>query len=82
MPNEPVTPQPRSFGKKADDYLANLYQSFGATTTAQKLTVLRTTLGGDYHFYAMGGEINDDVRLACLEYELLGRERLIELILA
>jgi hypothetical protein len=82
MPIEPVNPQPRSFGEKADAFLTELYHSVGATNTTQKLNVLRLKLGGDYHFYAMGGEINDEVKVACLEYELLGREGLIELVLA
>lgn len=70
------------YSEKADAFLNELYGSFGATATRQKLNTLRLKLGGDYHFYAMGAEVNDEMRLGCLEYEILAANQLIELILA
>jgi hypothetical protein len=67
------------FNEKADAYLDELYDSFGATTDYHKLTVLRTKLGGEYNFYCGAGEVAESVKVACLEYEILGNLGLIEL---
>jgi hypothetical protein len=67
----------KSFGEKADKFLAELYHSCGAVSTAQKINVLNLKLGGEYNFYARGGEVTDDIKLACLEYELLQQEKQI-----
>ncbi len=70
----------KRFGEKGDAFLSALYDSVGATTVSHKLTILRMKLGGNYHFYSMGtvGEVADEVKLACMEHELLEIERLIE----
>lgn len=68
------------YNKQADAFLTKLYDSVGAKTPAQKFETLRLKLGGgEYHFHAMGNHVNDEMRAAALEYEILSQERLIEL---
>ena len=43
---------------------------------------LRLQLGGMPNFYAMGGAINEEMKLACLEYEYLQQVGKIDLVLA
>ena len=75
----------KTFGPKGDAYLANFYNSIGAKTTQQKLNVLSIRLGEDItqsHYYALGGNLTDEMKLGCLEYEFLEQAGQIELVLA
>ena len=69
------------YNQMADAALNNLYESVGADSIAQKITVLDLKLGGSHEFYAFGGETSEEIRLGCLEYEFLNQEGLIELTL-
>ncbi len=70
--------QSKSFGPDGDIALAMLYKSVGAQDTQQKLNILQIKLGGTPNFYAMGGGITDEMKLACLEYEYLERSGIIQ----
>jgi hypothetical protein len=70
------------FNANADACLAKLYTPVGASTTEQKIHVLERELGGQFNFYALGGNIDDDMKLACLEYEYLERMGQVELVFA
>ncbi|HEX3798385.1 MAG TPA: hypothetical protein VH413_06750 [Verrucomicrobiae bacterium] len=70
------------FGTAGDNRLAELYNSVGAIDTEKKIAVLKMNLPGEYHIYAMGGQVNEEMRLACFEYKFLEKEGLIELDLA
>lgn len=61
------------YNEKADEALRELYARNNAITTALKISAVEIELGGSFNYYAFGGEINDDMRLACLEYEYLQR---------
>jgi len=74
--------QTKSFGHGADAALNELYSSVGATSTDEKMGTLRLQLGGMPNFYAMGGAINEEMKLACLEYEYLQQVGKIDLVLA
>lgn len=71
-----------TFGKDADEYLAAFYKLKDAKSTEDKIDLLKGKLGGTFNFYALGGEITDDMKLACLEYEYLERMGIIDLVLA
>jgi hypothetical protein len=75
-------PHKKSFGEQADAFLLELYKSVGAETTLEKINLIQMKLGGVSNFYALGGEINDEMKLACLEYEYLEQEGKITLVLA
>ncbi len=75
---EPVTINKKSFGAVADAYLSKFYESCGADTTQQKITVLELKLGKS-NFYAYGGKVTDEMKLGSLEYDLLEQNKLIEL---
>jgi hypothetical protein len=66
---------------QADAALSSLYQLRGADTTQQKIVILQDHLGSS-NFYALGGEINDEMKLGCLEYDYLEFQGLIETCLA
>jgi len=72
----------KSFGPQADAFLTSTYEEVGAKTTAEQINLLQMKLGGEFSFYALGGDINDEMKLACLEYEFLSRNGQIELVLA
>jgi hypothetical protein len=72
----------KSYGKEADAFLAELYESCGAETTQQKLNVLELRLGKDSNFYAFGGALTDEMKLGCLEYDLLEQANKITLVRA
>lgn len=62
----------KSYGREADEFLAEQYKSFGATTTQEKIKVLEEKfLGTESNFYAFGGSLTDEMRLGCLEYDFL-----------
>jgi len=70
------------YNKKADAYLAKLYKSVGAKTWEQKFNTLELALGvvpGSSTF--SHPEIGWRSKCGCLEYELLERRGLIELVL-
>jgi hypothetical protein len=74
------------FNEKADEYLKSLYESVGATTAEQQFNTLFMTLG--YHidgsvlnFYTYP-EPTWEQKRGCLEYDLLERKGLIELVYA
>jgi hypothetical protein len=73
---------PKSFGAEGDQYLADFYTRFGAATAQQKMNALLTELHGSPLFYAMGGEVTEDMKLACLEYDFLDKSGKIKLVLA
>ena len=75
-------PQVYRFNKEADACLEDLYKSVGAVTPARKLVILQKEVGGDFNFQAFGGELNEEIRLGCLEYEYLERMGKIEIIFA
>jgi hypothetical protein len=70
------------FPEAAESHLSTLYGGFGATTTEQKITVLKTYVEGQASYYALGGEVSQEMILGCLEYEYLSNLGLIELVLA
>lgn len=72
----------KTFGEEADSYLQKFYDSVGANTVQQKLALLEIKLGGTRNYYAFGGPVTDEMKVGCLEYELLERENLITLVLA
>jgi hypothetical protein len=81
--NPSATPsRAKSYGNAGDKFLADLYASVGATSVEQKINVLLMNLDGEFNFYAMGGEVTSEIKLACLEHEILEREGKIELTLA
>lgn len=69
------------YNAKADEALERLYTSARAVSIGDKIRALES-IQGTANFYAFGGELNDDMRLGCLEYEYLGEQDLIELVLA
>ncbi len=71
----------KSFGEDGDKFLNEFYNSYGSQTTLQKIKLLELYLGdGQRSFHAMGGEVTNEMILGCLEYEILEREGVIELI--
>jgi len=72
------------FNVNADAALNELYENVGAKTTEHKINALKPHLDGDgeWNFYAVGGEVNQEMILGCLEYEYLSSRGLIELTLA
>ena len=56
---------------EAQKFLAEFYIEKQAETTRDKISALDAELGGQSNFYAFGGEVTDDIRLSCLEYEYL-----------
>jgi hypothetical protein len=77
----PVKPE-KSFGPVAEAFLTKLYAEYRITATEGKIKVLEDKLGGPSNFYGMGGEVNDEMKLACLEYEYLERQGQIKLTFA
>ena len=76
------TTHSKSFGPGPDTFLEAFYAPFGTISTQQKIQLLQLQMGGTSNFYALGGHINDDMKLACLEYEYLEQAGKIELVLA
>lgn len=73
----------KSYGTVADAFLTEFYKSYGAETTQQKLKVLVANLGQQpSNYYALGGSLNDEMKLGCLEYDYLNQMGKIELVLA
>ena len=75
----------KTFGEKADAYLAAFYTTVGAVSTPQKITALLLKLGeesGQSNYYAFGGNLTEEMKLGCLEYEFLEKEDQITLVLA
>jgi hypothetical protein len=73
----------KSYGEAADAFLAEFYRSYGAETTQQKMKVLEANLGQlPSNYYALGGSLNDEMKLGCLEYDFLNQSGKIELVLA
>ncbi|MGH7979950.1 MAG: hypothetical protein ACREE6_11295 [Limisphaerales bacterium] len=70
------------YNAEADHALGELYSRLHATTNQLRIQGLQIELGGDFNYYAFGGEINDEMKLACLEYEYLQRIGKIDLALA
>jgi len=58
------------FTREQKEKLDAFYVPFGATTTAQKIHSLETRLGHS-NFYVTGGELTDEMKLGCLEYEFV-----------
>ena len=74
---------PKSYGAEADTFLAEFYKSFEADTTQKKIALLESKfLGADSNFYAFGGDLTDEMKLGCLEYEFLEQMGKITLVLA
>jgi hypothetical protein len=73
----------KSYGNEADIFLADIYRSFDADTTPKKIELLESKfLGGGSNFYAFGGDLTEDMKLGCLEYEFLEQMGKITLVLA
>ena len=72
------------FNEKADEYLKALYESVGATTAEQRYNTLFMKMG--YHLDGtvinFSHDPNWEQKQAMMEYDLLEREGLIELVLA
>jgi hypothetical protein len=78
----PTTNQEVRFTPEADRALDELYAKYGSSQSpAQKINILEKILG-ESHFYATDGDVSDETKLACLEYEWLASQRLIKLELA
>lgn len=82
MSTTTTTQRPKSFGSEADAFLDAFYKTFTADTTQKRIALLQDNLGGESSFYALGGDINDDMKLACLEYEYLEQMGKLKLVLA
>jgi hypothetical protein len=72
----------KSFGKEADAFLSKFYDLYHKTTIDEKIRLLENELGGVSNFYGLGGEVDDTMKLACLEYEFLELKGQISLTLA
>jgi hypothetical protein len=77
--NMPATSAPR-FSDEADKALTVFYAESHAATAGQKIVALEAVLGGPSNFYGFGGEVSDDMKLGCLEYEYLSIRGLVELV--
>jgi hypothetical protein len=73
---------PFRFNEEADQCLGELYASVGATEAFQKINTLQKELGGNFSFHALGGNVSEEMKLACLEYEYLERVGKINVVLA
>ncbi len=69
------------FSEKADSALDTFYGPFKNGLASQKLELLERVLG-PVQVYATGGDVDDELRLACLEYEWLSAKGLVELDIA
>jgi len=67
------------YNDKADKFLTDFYESVGAKTWEQKFNLLQLKLGGTNSF---SHHPTWEQKVGMLEYELLEKERLIELVLA
>ncbi len=68
---------------EADKALEELYSAANqAVTTLEKIEALECALQENSNYYAFGGEMSEDIKLGCLEYEYLSNRGLIELLLA
>jgi hypothetical protein len=79
---KPHIASPHRFNEEADKCLVELYASVGAIEAFQKINTLQKELGGDFSFHALGGNVSDEMKLACLEYEYLERIGKIDSVLA
>lgn len=74
------------YNEKADDYLETLYNSVGAKTWEQKFNTLLLKMGHKASSFSFSTfpatEVTWEQKVGALEYELLDRMRLIELVLA
>jgi hypothetical protein len=66
------------YNEKADKYLVELYDSVGATTWTHKYNLLTLILGQ----CTFSHNVTDEQKTGAMEYEILEREGLIELVLA
>ena len=60
------------YSPDADEFLKNFYEGKSATTDLEKIAALQAELGGDFAFHAKGG-VSDEMKLTCLEYDILER---------
>jgi hypothetical protein len=73
--------QTKSYGEVGDAFLAEFYG--GEKTTAEKITMLERRLAQPpSNYYAFGGDLTDEMKLGCLEYEFLEQNDKITLELA
>ena len=74
------------YNEKADEYLDYLYKSVGATTWEQKFNTLLLKMGQKAENMSFSTfpatEVTWEQKAGAMEYELLDRMRLIELVLA
>ncbi len=71
------------FNEKADAELERVYRQAEACSTEAKIGALNEILGGEANFYPFGdGQVSNEMKLGCLEYEYLGNIGLIDLVLA
>ena len=74
------------YNKEADKYLKELYDSVGATTWEQKFNTLLLKMGTDANNMSFSTfpatEVTWEQKAGAMEYELLDRLNLIELVLA
>lgn len=66
------------YNEAADSELSRVYGS--KESVRDRIKILDDILGGESHFYSTGnGEITDEMKLGCLEYEYLMNLGLIEI---
>lgn len=70
------------YNKKADKYLKEFYHSLGSRSWKQKLNALELRLGIVPGSQCYSHEPTDQQKVGMMEYELLERMNLIELVLA
>jgi hypothetical protein len=70
------------FEKDAEEFLEKFYLAYKVVSTPDKIDLLQKELGGGtFNFYGFGeGELTDDMKLACLEYDFLERKGKISLV--
>ena len=66
------------YNEKADEFLAKFYKDHGAETPAQQYTALNNWFGGESSF---SHNPTTEQKVSMMEYELLHRKGLIELVL-
>ena len=71
---------PMKFNEKADAYLDALYKSVGASTPEQRYNTLILKLGYDHQFIGFSHNPSWEQKQAMLEYDILEREGLIEMV--
>jgi hypothetical protein len=71
---------PMKFNEKADAYLDALYKSVGAVTPEQQFNTLLLKLGVEHQFIGFSHNPTWEQKVAMLEYDILEREGLIEMV--